>query len=46
MMNMASVVVLGIVAGLLVLSIISLRKKDTGGCDGNCAECGVNCTRK
>lgn len=43
MMNIASFVVLGIVAVLLVMSVKSFRKKDTNGCDGNCSACAYSC---
>ncbi len=36
-MNIASVLVLGVVAVLLVFSIISFRKKGVGECGGNCS---------
>lgn len=45
-MNLASIVVLCIVAGLLILSIAYFRKKGINGCNGNCAECVVHCTDK
>lgn len=46
MMNIASFVVLGIVAVLLVMSIKSFRKKDTNGCDGNCSACAYSCHKE
>ena len=46
MMNLASIVVLCIVAGLLILSIAYSRKKGINGCNGNCTGCGVHCTDK
>ncbi len=42
-MNMASIVVLGIVAVLLVFSIVSFRKRNVGRCDGNCGACIYSC---
>jgi len=46
MMNIASVLVLGIVVVLLVRSVISIRKKDTSGCDGNCSMCSYSCCKE
>lgn len=43
MMNMASFIVLGIVAVLLILFIVSSRKESTGKCSGNCCECAYSC---
>ena len=43
-MNLASIVVLCIVAGLLILSIAYSRKKGINRCNGNCVGCGVHCT--
>lgn len=45
-MNLASIVVLCIVAGLLPLSIIYARRKGINECNGNCAECSAYCTDK
>lgn len=45
-MNLASIAVLCIVAGLLILSIVYSRKKGINRCNGNCAYCGVNHTDK
>ena len=45
-MNLASIAVLCIVAGLLILSIVYFRRKGINECNGNCAECGVHCTDK
>lgn len=44
-MNVASVVVLGIVAGLLIISFICSRKKERNQYCGNCSECGISCTK-
>lgn len=43
-MNLASIAVLCIVAGLLILSIVYFRRKGINECNGNCAECVVHCT--
>lgn len=45
-MNIASFVVLGIVAAFLVISIISFRKKGMDGCDGNCSACVYSCHKE
>lgn len=45
-MNIASILVLGVVSVLLVFAIISLRKKGTGECDGNCSVCVYSCNKK
>lgn len=41
-MNIASILVLGVVSVLLVFAIISLRKKDMGECGGNCSVCAYS----
>ena len=46
MMNLASIAVLCIVAGLLILSIVYFRRKGINECNVNCAECVVHCTDK
>lgn len=46
MMNIASFVVLGIVAALLIMAIKSSRKKGTDGCDGNCRVCVYSCHKE
>lgn len=46
MMNIASFVVLSIVAALLVIAIKSFRKKGTDGCDGNCSACVYSCHKE
>ena len=45
-MNLASIAVLCIVAGLLILSIVYFRRKGINECNGNCAACVVHCTDK
>jgi len=45
-MNIASVLVLGVVVVLLVFSIISFRKKDIGECSGNCSTCAYSCHKE
>lgn len=45
-MNLASIMVLCIVLGLLIISIIVSRKEKIGKCNGNCLECGHQCYNK
>lgn len=44
-MNLASVVVLGLVAVWAVYAVIRIRKKDTGGCGGDCGGCTHSCSK-
>lgn len=45
-MNIASVLVLGVVEVLFVFSIISFRKKDIGECSENCSTCAYSCHKE
>lgn len=45
-MNLASFIVLGIVAGLFVFAVVSSGKKRTGECDGNCGACIYSCNKQ
>lgn len=38
-MNFASILVVCIVAGLMILAVVCSRKNKEGECGGNCAEC-------
>ncbi|WP_367180266.1 FeoB-associated Cys-rich membrane protein [uncultured Oscillibacter sp.] len=38
-MNLASIIVLYIVASLFVISVVRSRKTGAGQCDGNCTKC-------
>ena len=46
MMNMASFIVLGIVAVFSVFAVVSFSKKRTGECDGNCGACIYSCNKQ
>lgn len=45
-MNIASALVICIVAGLLIISVTYSRKHITSGCGGNCSECAFQCGKK
>ena len=45
-MNLASFIVLGIVAVLFVFAVVSSGKKTTGECDGNCGACIYSCNKQ
>lgn len=38
-MNVASILVICIVAGLLIIAVVCSRKNKEGECGGNCSEC-------
>lgn len=45
-MNVASVLVICIVAGLLIVAVTGLRKNKTSECEGNCVGCAFQCGKK
>ncbi len=45
-MNLASILVICLVAGLLALSIVRGRKNKTDECGGSCGECAFRCNRQ
>lgn len=45
-MNLASFIVLGIVAVLFVFAVVNFGKKRTGECDGNCGTCIYSCNKQ
>lgn len=44
-MNLASIIVLLIVAAFLVMAFISMRKSKSGKCNGNCDSCDLHCRK-
>lgn len=45
-MNLASILVICIVAGLLALSIVRSRKNKADECGGSCGACAFRCGRQ
>ncbi len=45
-MNLASFIVLGIVAVLFVFAVVSSGQKKTDECDGNCGACIYSCNKQ
>ncbi len=43
MMNLASIIVLLIIAALLTAAFITARKSKKGKCNGNCDNCDFHC---
>ena len=39
-----TVAVLLVVIGIAVFSLLKGKKHESGGCTGNCATCGMNCS--
>ncbi|MDE6639077.1 MAG: FeoB-associated Cys-rich membrane protein [Acetatifactor sp.] len=46
MMNLASILVICIVAGLLAFSIVRSRKNKADECSGGCGDCAFRCNRQ
>lgn len=42
-MNLASIIVLCIVAGLFAISVAHVKRAKASKCNGNCAECAFRC---
>lgn len=39
-----AVIIVLLVIGIAVLSLVKDKKKNPGGCTGNCASCGMGCS--
>lgn len=44
-MNIASIAILCIIVGLLILAVIFSRKNSKNQCDGNCSGCAFQCKK-
>ncbi len=42
-MSIGDMVVLAVIVAASVLSVISIARGKTGGCDGDCQNCSKNC---